>query len=106
MAAGTAKDESLTSMRITQIRERTVPIAAPISNAYIDFSKMTCSVVAVITDVVIQEMRSYLERGYTVVKMKIGGVTLEEDQRRIDAVFEELGPGQRLAVDANGRFDK
>jgi hypothetical protein len=39
-------------MRITQIRERTVPIAAPISNAYIDFSKMTCSVEAVITDVV------------------------------------------------------
>jgi L-alanine-DL-glutamate epimerase-like enolase superfamily enzyme len=65
---------------------------------------MTCSLVAVITDVVIQEMRSYLDRGYTVVKMKIGGVTLEEDQRRIDAVFGELGPGQRLAVDANGRL--
>ena len=27
-------------------------IASPIANAYIDFSKMTCSVVAVITDVV------------------------------------------------------
>jgi hypothetical protein len=39
-------------MRITQIRERTVPIASPISNACIDFSKMTCSVVAVITNVV------------------------------------------------------
>ena len=39
-------------MRITQIREKTVPIASPISNAYIDFSKMTCSLVAVVTDVV------------------------------------------------------
>jgi D(-)-tartrate dehydratase len=38
-------------MRITQIREKTVAIASPISNAYIDFSKMTCSVVAVVTDV-------------------------------------------------------
>jgi hypothetical protein len=38
-------------MRITQIREKTVTIASPISNAYIDFSKMTCSVVAVVTDV-------------------------------------------------------
>jgi L-alanine-DL-glutamate epimerase-like enolase superfamily enzyme len=219
-------------MRIAQIRERTVPIASPISNAYIDFSKMTCSVVAIITDVVRdgkpvvgygfnsngrygqgclirerfrrrileadpktlndeerdnldpakiwtclmtnekpgghgersvavgtidmavwdavakiaekplfrlladrygngvpepkvfvyaaggyyypgkrladlrQEMRDYLDRGYTVVKMKIGGATLEEDQRRIEAVLEELGPGQQLAVDANGRFDK
>ena len=40
------------NMRITQIREKTALIAAPISNAYIDFSKMTCSVVAVVTDVV------------------------------------------------------
>src|ERR1700680_2653902 len=39
-------------MQITQIREKTVAIASPIANAYIDFSKMTCSVVAVVTDVV------------------------------------------------------
>jgi L-alanine-DL-glutamate epimerase-like enolase superfamily enzyme len=51
------------------------------------------------------EMRGYLDRGYTVVKMKIGGAPLAEDQKRIEAVLAELGPGQRLAVDANGRFD-
>ena len=39
-------------MRIVDIREKTVSIASPIANAYIDFSKMTCSVVAVITDVI------------------------------------------------------
>ncbi|MCW0196604.1 mandelate racemase/muconate lactonizing enzyme family protein [Sphingopyxis sp.] len=39
-------------MRITEIREKTVSIASPIANAYIDFSKMTCSVVAVVTDVI------------------------------------------------------
>ena len=38
-------------MRITAIKEKTVSIASPITNAYIDFSKMTCSVVALITDV-------------------------------------------------------
>ena len=218
-------------MRIVEIREKTVPIASPIANAYIDFSKMTCSVVAVVTDVIRdgrpvigygfnsngrygqgalmrerfipriletdpqslvdeanhnldphkiwarmmvnekpgghgersvavgtidmavwdavakiagkalfrllaerhgdgkvnprifvyaaggyyypgkgldglkREMRSYLDRGYSVVKMKIGGASLAEDQRRIEAVLGELGPGQRLAVDANGRFD-
>ncbi|MFD1343010.1 mandelate racemase/muconate lactonizing enzyme family protein [Litorisediminicola beolgyonensis] len=37
-------------MRIVEIRESTVSIASPIANAFIDFSKMTCSVVAVITD--------------------------------------------------------
>jgi L-alanine-DL-glutamate epimerase-like enolase superfamily enzyme len=219
-------------MRITQLREKTVAIASPIANAYIDFSKMTCSVVEVVTDVVRngqpvhgygfnsngrygqgclirerfrprllgadpktlineeednldpgkvwaclmtnekpgghgersvavgtidmavwdavakiaekplfqllaerygngvpdpkvfvyaaggyyypgknvdglkREMRGYLDRGYTVVKMKIGGVPLEEDLRRIEAVQTELKSGQQLAVDANGRFDQ
>jgi L-alanine-DL-glutamate epimerase-like enolase superfamily enzyme len=217
-------------VRITDIRERTVSIAAPIANAYIDFSAMTISLVAVVTDVVrdgrpvigfgfnsngrygqgalirdrfaprilaadpseliddegtnldpsriwsvmftnekpgghgersvamgsidmavwdtvakiadeplwrvlaerdgrtdadprvfvyaaggyyrdggIQalrdEMRGYLDRGYTVVKMKIGGAPLDDDRRRIEAVLDLLEPHQRLAVDANGRFD-
>src|SRR6201996_4218604 len=39
-------------MRIVDIRERTYPIASPIANAYIDFSKMTLSLVAIITDVI------------------------------------------------------
>jgi L-alanine-DL-glutamate epimerase-like enolase superfamily enzyme len=217
-------------MKIVEIREQTVPIASPIRNAYIDFSKMTLSLVAVITDVIRDghpvvgygfnsngrygqgqlmrerflpritqaqpdslldergvldphkvwdtlfrnekpgghgersvaigtidmavwdavakienkplfqllaerhgdgkvdrkvfvyaaggyyypgkddeqlkaEMRSYLNRGYSVVKMKIGGAPLAEDQRRIESVLSILGPGQRLCVDANGRFD-
>lgn len=217
-------------MRITDIRERTVSIATPIANAYIDFSAMTISLVAVVTDVVRDgravigygfnsngrygqgalirdrfaprilaadpseliedegtnldpsriwsvmftnekpgghgersvamgtidmavwdavakiadeplwrllaerdgrtdadprvfvyaaggyyrdggihalrdEMRGYLARGYTVVKMKIGGAPLDEDRRRIEAVLDLLEPHQRLAVDANGRFD-
>ncbi len=52
-----------------------------------------------------REMRSYLERGYSVVKMKIGGASLDDDRARIEAVLRLLGPGQKLAVDANGRFD-
>jgi D(-)-tartrate dehydratase len=219
-------------MVITAVREKTVPMASPIANAYIDFSQMTCSVVAVVTDVIRdgkrvvgygfnsngrygqgsliqerfaprilradpktlvdeehenldpgriwaclmsnekpgghgersvavgaidmavwdavakiaekplfqllaerygngtanrkvfvyaaggyyypgkdlialkQEMRGYLDRGYTLVKMKIGGAPLDQDLHRIDAVLSELGPGQRLAVDANGRFNQ
>jgi L-alanine-DL-glutamate epimerase-like enolase superfamily enzyme len=218
-------------MKILEVRERTVPISSPIRNAYIDFSKMTLSLVAVVTDVVRNgrrvvgygfnsngrygqgtlmrerfiprimetapeslldetgdnidahkvwatmfrnekpgghgersvaigtidmavwdavakiedkplfqllaerygngtpnrkvfvyaaggyyypgkddaqlkdEMRSYLDRGYSVVKMKIGGAPLEDDLRRIDSVLSILKDGQRLCVDANGRFD-
>ncbi len=219
-------------MRIVDIRERTVPIASSISNAYINFSKMTLSVVAVVTDVIREgkpvvgygfnsngrygqgslirerfrprlleaeprtlltssgdnldphkvwdtmflnekpgghgersvamgtidmavwdavakiaekplfrmlgqqyggdeanprvfvyaaggyyypnkgiealkdEMRHYLDLGYTVVKMKIGGVPLAEDLKRIEGVLSILGAEQKLAVDANGRFDR
>ncbi len=218
-------------MRIVDIREKTFSIASPIANAYIDFSKMTCSVVAVVTDVVRDgkpvigygfnsngrygaggllrerflprlaeakpeslltddggnldpfriwatmmsnekpgghgersvavgtvdmavwdavakiegmplwryladryrggvaddkvwvyaaggyyypgkddkalqdEMRSYRDRGYNVVKMKIGGTSLEDDLRRIEAVIDVVGSGRNLAVDVNGRFD-
>jgi len=217
-------------MRIVDLREVTLPISSPIANAYIDFTKMTCSLVAVVTDVVRDgrpvigygfnsngrygqgglirerfaprlleadpahlmndagdnldpdriwaalmrnekpgghgeravavgtidmavwdafakiagvplfrllaerhgvepdpcvfvyaaggyyypgkdlsalraEMRSYLRRGYTVVKMKIGGVAIEEDRQRIEAVLAEIGSDAQLAVDANGRFN-
>jgi L-alanine-DL-glutamate epimerase-like enolase superfamily enzyme len=51
------------------------------------------------------EMRSHLDRGYTVVKMKIGGASLAEDSSRIEAVLAEIGSDAQLAVDANGRFD-
>jgi len=51
------------------------------------------------------EMLSYLDRGYSVVKMKIGGEPIEADRQRIEAVLTEIGDKARLAVDANGRFD-
>lgn len=218
-------------MRIVEVREKTVSIASPIANAYIDFSKMTCSVVAVITDQVRDgkpvvgfgfnsngrygqgalmrerflprlieadpetlidkannnldpfaiwktlmqnekpgghgersvavgtldmavwdavakiagvplwrlladryrggkaddkvwvyaaggyyypgkdlsalqdEMKSYRDRGYRVVKMKIGGEPLADDLKRIEAVLKIVGDGQNLCVDVNGRFD-
>ena len=40
------------TVRIVDVREVTKPIASPIRNAYIDFSKMTSSLVAVVTNVV------------------------------------------------------
>ena len=39
-------------MKIVDIREETKPIKSNIRNAYIDFSKMTLSLVAVVTDVI------------------------------------------------------
>src|SRR5438552_5802239 len=40
------------TVRIVDVREVTKPIASPIRNAYIDFTKMTASLVAVVTNIV------------------------------------------------------
>jgi D(-)-tartrate dehydratase len=50
------------------------------------------------------EMRGHLDAGYTMVKMKVGGMPVAEDCRRIEAVLQVLGNEARLAVDANGKF--
>ena len=51
------------------------------------------------------EMRGYLDMGFAETKMKIGGASLAEDLARIEAALAVVGDGQRLAVDANARFD-
>lgn len=51
------------------------------------------------------EMAGYLDRGYRVVKLKIGGAPLDQDIARIEAVLGVVGAGENLAVDANGSFD-
>lgn len=51
------------------------------------------------------EMKHYTSLGYSCVKMKIGGVPLAEDLKRIEAVLKIVGKGENLAVDVNGKFD-
>src|SRR5918997_2311433 len=46
-----APDQTGVSMKIVDVRQTTVPISSPLKNAYIDFSKMDVSVIAVMTDV-------------------------------------------------------
>ena len=52
------------------------------------------------------EMRQHLDAGYTLVKMKVGGLPLDEDLRRLEAVLKVVGSGNHLAVDANCKFDR
>jgi L-alanine-DL-glutamate epimerase-like enolase superfamily enzyme len=52
------------------------------------------------------EMRRHLDAGYAMVKMKVGGLPLDEDVRRLEAVMQVVGSGDRLAVDANGKFQR
>ena len=57
--------------------------------------------IAALTD----EMQRYLDLGYSCVKMKIGGVPLKDDIKRIEAVLKLVGKGDNLCVDVNGRYD-
>ncbi len=57
--------------------------------------------IAALTD----EMKRYLDLGYSCVKMKIGGVPLKDDIKRIEAVLKLVGKGENLCVDVNGRYD-
>jgi L-alanine-DL-glutamate epimerase-like enolase superfamily enzyme len=50
------------------------------------------------------EMRRHLDAGYTMVKMKVGGLPLADDARRVEAVKLILGNHAELAVDANSKF--
>jgi L-alanine-DL-glutamate epimerase-like enolase superfamily enzyme len=50
------------------------------------------------------EMRRHLDAGYTMVKMKVGGMPLADDLARVEAVKSILPRGCTLAVDANSKF--
>jgi D(-)-tartrate dehydratase len=51
-----------------------------------------------------EEVRQFLDHGYTHVKIKIAGRSLGEDLRRIEAVLSLLPDSARLAVDAMNRY--
>src|SRR5260370_41995794 len=50
------------------------------------------------------EMRSYIDRGYGLAKMKIGGADLAEDRRRIEAAPPQIRSDAKLPGDAHERF--
>lgn len=53
----------------------------------------------------VEEMQGYRRAGYTLMKMKVGGASLDEDRTRMEAVMEVAGGGDNVAVDANGALD-
>src|ERR1700728_517206 len=52
------------------------------------------------------EMRRHLDAGYTMVKMKVGGMPLADDLKRVEAVKSILPGNGKLAVDANSKFQR
>ncbi len=52
------------------------------------------------------EARGYRRRGFDAMKMKVGGVGMEQDLQRVAAVRDGLGAEAELWVDAVGQFDR
>ncbi len=56
-------------------------------------------------DALLAEAAGYAEQGFSGMKMKIGGKSVDEDVRRVHAVREAIGPDVKLAVDANEAYN-
>ncbi len=58
------------------------------------------------TQDLLDEMQTHLDAGYTMLKMKVGGMPLKDDLARVEAVKAILPKGGALAVDANCKFGR
>ncbi len=52
------------------------------------------------------EIRSRLDQGYITMKIKVGGATIPEDVKRVEAALKIVASSDNLAVDANAGFDR
>jgi L-alanine-DL-glutamate epimerase-like enolase superfamily enzyme len=53
----------------------------------------------------VDEMKEYVASGYRAVKMKVGGLSLEEDIHRVRCVRDAVGPDIDIMLDANSAYD-
>lgn len=56
-------------------------------------------------DVLADDCRRLVEEGYHGVKVKVGSADWRQDLERVARVRTAIGPGPKLMVDANGRWD-
>lgn len=56
-------------------------------------------------ETLVAEMRGYVALGYQAVKMKVGGLPLQDDVRRVAAVRNAIGPALDIMLDANSAYD-
>ncbi len=56
-------------------------------------------------DNLVEEMRGYVDLGFQAVKMKVGGLSIDEDVDRVAHVREAIGSDIGLMLDANVAYD-
>jgi L-alanine-DL-glutamate epimerase-like enolase superfamily enzyme len=56
------------------------------------------------TDAVVREIGFNASQGFTDHKIKVGGLSVAEDARRVAAALKAIGPDGRLSLDANNAY--
>ena len=56
-------------------------------------------------DRLLEEARKYVELGFSGMKTKVGGLPLNQDVKRVQAIRDAIGPDVRLMVDANQAYN-
>lgn len=56
-------------------------------------------------DALVEEVGSYVQQGFRSVKIKVAGLPIDEDERRVAAVREAIGADTDLMLDANQGYD-
>ena len=56
-------------------------------------------------DMLARECKRYVEDSFSAIKIRVGGVPLDEDVERVKAVRAAIGPDVKLMLDANGAYD-
>jgi D(-)-tartrate dehydratase len=54
----------------------------------------------------LDEIRERLGQGYRTMKIKVGGLAVPEDVKRVEAALKVVAGSENLAVDANGALDR
>jgi D-arabinonate dehydratase len=52
----------------------------------------------------VEEVRGYIRQGFRTVKIKVGGLELREDLKRLKTLRDEFGEDLEIAVDANNVY--
>ena len=53
----------------------------------------------------LNEAITYVEKGFLGMKTKVGGLPIEEDVKRVQAIRKEIGPDIQLMIDANQAYN-
>ncbi|QRO01933.1 o-succinylbenzoate synthase [Archangium violaceum] len=98
-AARHAIEQSLLDL---QAQRQGIPLSELLSPKAREEVQVNALLGAQLPELLAEEARRAVAEGYTTLKIKVAGRPVREDEARLSAVREAVGPAIRLRIDANG----